>query len=495
MRDATVEKRRVNLLAVVVLAAVSVAAPVHLPVSTNDSQAQTAIDRGLFLYYAYDGEESARAFAQAAAIDPHLAMAYWGTALAEGPDLNTPLTEDRFDVAARAIRKAVTLDAGLPAPERRFIANMALRYQGTFANWSGDDAAYRRAMVDFAKSSHDENAELLAAEALIEHGGLGWRNGTLAGDESREALDLVSDVLRDDPSNVMANHLCIHLYDLAPDRAPALPCAQRLDGAVFPPEAEHLAHMPAHYWIETGKYAAAMRSSEKAYSLLSRLIAGDAGSEHAQRYAKHDVAVGYSAAMMMGSYQVAQQWSQRMGVAFGTSFDGMTALRFGRYDAAYATDANEFAERSVRGLAALRLDHGAEAHAIAARIPKKNQTQGYLPQLFLAKLAEADGQYSLSEHWIELSRTNQRADFGGELIPLIPADEALGGLLLRRADNAGATAAFTAALQAYPNDPRALFGLAQALAANGEPAQAAAARARFEKAWEGADTKIEDALP
>ncbi len=489
MRDAAVEKLRVTLLALVVLAAVSAAAPVHFPVSTNDAQAQAAIDRGLFFYYAYNGEDSARAFARAITIDPRLAMAYWGTALAEGPDLNTPLTQDRFDRAARSIRKARALDAALPAPERRFIAIMALRYQGTFANWSGNDAAYRRAMIDFAQSSHDKNAELLAAEALMEHGGLAWRQGTLAADESREALGFVSNLLRDDPSNVMANHLCIHLYDLAPDRSPALPCAQRLDGSAFPPEAEHLAHMPAHYWIETGDYAAALRSSERAYSLLSRLMAEEAGSEHAQRYAKHDVAVGYSAAMMLGNYQVAQQWSQRMGVVFGTSFEGMTALRFGRYDAAYATDTSEFAEQSVRGLAALHLEHIAEAHAIAAGIPNKKPTQGYLPELFLAKLAEADGQYALSQRWIELSRNNQRADFGGELIPLIPADEALGGLLLRRADNAGAMAAFTAALKAYPNDPRALFGLAQALAANGERTEAAAARARFEKAWEGADTK------
>ncbi len=495
MLDVTVEKLRVNLLACVLVATVSAAASVHLPTSTNDPQAQAAIDRGLFLYYAYNGEDSKRAFTQAAAIDPRLAMAYWGTALADGPDLNTPLTEDRFNLGAQAIRKAVVLGPGLPAREQRFIAIMALRYQGTFANWLGDDQAYRRAMVDFAKSSHDENAELLAAEALLEHGGLAWQHGILADEESREALALVSNVLTDDPPNVMANHLCIHLYDLAPDRAPALPCAQRLDTTVFPAQAEHLAHMPAHYWIETGEYTAALRSSERAYTLLNMLSGDDAESEHVQRYAKHDVSVGYSAAMMLGNYEVARQWSQRMGVALGTSFDGITALRFGRYGAAYATYENEFADKSVRGLAALHLEHTGEAHAIAARLPAKNQTQGYLPQLFLAALAEADDQYVLSEHWIQISRTNQSSDFSGELIPLIPADEALGGLLLRRADNAGAAAAFTAALAAYPNDPRALFGLAQALAASGQHAQAAAARARFEKEWEGADTKIEDALP
>ena len=120
---------------------------------------------------------------------------------------------------------------------------------------------------------------------------------------------------------------------------------------------------------------------------------------------------------------------------------------------------------------------------------------GYLPQLFLARLAEADGRYAEAELWIERSRTNQRADFAGELIPLVPAGEALGDLRLRHGDTSGAIAAFTDVLAAYPNDPRALFGLARALQANGETAQAAATRARFEKEWEGADTSVDDALP
>jgi Tfp pilus assembly protein PilF len=489
-----VEKRRVSLLAVL-LAAASAGASVHLPVSTNVPQAQAAFDRGLFLYYAYDGDDAARAFAQAAALDSRLAMAYWGIALADGPDLNTPLTEDRFELAARAIRKASSLDAGASSLERRLIDVMALRYQGGFASWSADDAAYRRGMLDIAESSQSEDAQLLAAEALLEHGDLAWKQGTLASDDSRAALQLVANVLRDDPSSVMANHLCIHLYDLAPDRLSALPCAQRLGSADFPPEAEHLAHMPAHYWIETGNYAAALRSSERAYALLSRLAAGDPESEHRQRYAKHDVAVGYSAAMMLGNYATAQRWNQRMTAAFETSFGALTALRFGRYDAAYAAGGDEFAAASVRGLAALHLGRLAEARAIAVHIRAENSTQGYLPQLFLAELADAQGNYDEAERWVERARANQRAAFSGELIPLIPADEILGTMRLRRGDAAGAIAAFTDALAAYPNDPRAAFGLAQALAASGNRAQAATARARFEKVWEGADTNVGDALP
>ncbi len=458
-------------------------------------QAQAAVDRGLYLYYAYDRSEASRAFAQAAALDSHLALAYWGTALAAGPDLNSPLTEDGFKRAAEAVSKAVALEANASPLERRFIETMALRFAGTFRNWPADDATYRAAMLAFAQSSHDENAELLAAEALLEHGGLEWRNDELANEESREALSIVSGVLRDHPENVMANHLCIHLYDLAANRSPALACAKRLDADTFAPAAEHLAHMPAHYWIETGNYVAALHASERAYALMAELTAGGPDSPHGEQYAKHDVAVGYSAAMMLGNYATALRWSQRMGIAFGTSFDAMTALRFGRNRKAYESDGSEFAETSVRGMAALHLKNVAEARALAAKLPASSASQGYMPQLFIARLADAREDFAESERWIERSAANQRAAFAGELIPLIPAAEVLGAMRLQRKDASGAIAAFSDALAAYPNDPRALYGLSQAYAANGERALAASARARFEKAWEGADTNVEDALP
>ncbi|HZO94769.1 MAG TPA: tetratricopeptide repeat protein, partial [Candidatus Baltobacteraceae bacterium] len=463
-----------NVTAVVAAAALAAATSVHLPVSTTNLQAQAAVDRALFLYYAYNGDAAAQSFSQAAATDPRLAMAYWGLALASGPDLNTPMTEQRFAAGARAIRQAVALESNAAPEGRRLIALMALRYKGSFSNWADDDDAYRSGMLAWAKSSSDTNVALLAAEALLERGGLTWSDGAPATEQSRNALALVDGVLRDDPSNPMANHLCIHLYDLAPQRAPALSCAQRLDRATFAPPAEHLAHMPAHYWIETGDYAAALASSARAYALTQE----PGGGGLSNRYFTHDVAVGYSAAMMLGNSAVARQWSQRMNAALNANYSALTALRFGDYAAAYAASGNQYAESAVRGLAAIQLHKMTEARAMAVEILKNGgPKRGYLPQLFLARLAEEDGNDSDALRWIDAALANQRNDYSGEQIPYVPAGEALGAHFLRRGDNAQAIAAFQATLAAYPNDPRALFGLASAMAADGQRTQAVAVRA------------------
>jgi tetratricopeptide (TPR) repeat protein len=103
----------------------------------------------------------------------------------------------------------------------------------------------------------------------------------------------------------MANHLCIHLYDLAPDRTPAIPCARRLDAMTFAPEQEHLAHMPAHVWIELGDGRAAGASSERAWAL------------HPTRYAEHDAYVGLAAALLAGDEAAARRWSERESALLG----------------------------------------------------------------------------------------------------------------------------------------------------------------------------------
>ena len=56
------------------------------PVSTRVERAQLFMNQGINLAYAFNHAEAARAFAEAARLDPNLAMAYWGQALVLGPE-------------------------------------------------------------------------------------------------------------------------------------------------------------------------------------------------------------------------------------------------------------------------------------------------------------------------------------------------------------------------------------------------------------------------
>jgi Tfp pilus assembly protein PilF len=143
----------------------------------------------------------------------------------------------------------------------------------------------------------------------------------------------------------------------------------------------------------------------------------------------------------------------------------------------------------VRGLSALHLNHPTEATAAATAL-SRDPNHGYLPQFLLSRIAESQGKYGDAQRLLAQAADNQAATYSGELIPLIPAGEALGFLQLRRGDNAGAIAAFTQTLAAFPNDPRAVYGLATALTAAGQDAAAQRARSRFNDLWKGADTTL-----
>ena len=64
------------------------------PVTTQSDQARLFMNQGLNLAYGFNHAEAGRAFAEAARLDPHNAMAYWGQALVLGPNINAPMAPE-----------------------------------------------------------------------------------------------------------------------------------------------------------------------------------------------------------------------------------------------------------------------------------------------------------------------------------------------------------------------------------------------------------------
>ena len=100
------------------------------PVTTKNERAQLFINQGLNLTYGFNHAEAARAFAEAARLDPESAMAYWGQALVLGPNINAAMTPEDEPKALELAQKAVALKAKATPRERAYIDALAKRYTG-----------------------------------------------------------------------------------------------------------------------------------------------------------------------------------------------------------------------------------------------------------------------------------------------------------------------------------------------------------------------------
>lgn len=473
------------MIAALALAALTAAASVHHPVTTADSQAQALFDSGLLSLYAYDREGAQLAFAAALRDDPHLAMAAWGEALATGSDLNHPLRPETFSAAQAAAQHARSLEGYASPVERAYIDAVALRYAGSWNDHTADEQRYVQAMdalVTLAPA--DSDAAMLDAEALLEDEGVDrmWNpNGTTRDARSARILALVVGVLQRDPNQVMANHLCIHAYDDAPDRAPALACADRLSRLAIPPPDEHLAHMPAHAYIETGAYADALAASDRAWQLRQAWEAEPGAYPLA--YGRHDAGVGYAAAMMLGDEAVAQTWAARAAHGGPATFQLTTLARFGEWQRILA-----LAPQPDQHLAfAMGLAYAHTGDFFDARRQLETvravQGSGEYAHMLDAAIDEPEGHLDAAIASLNAAVSVQRANYEDEYLPLFPADEALGALYLRAHRNADAERAFTQTLGRYPRDPRALYGLALAQRALGETAAATRTERAFAQEW------------
>src|SRR6266404_3937819 len=72
---------------------------IHHPVSTKNAEAQKFFDQGLRLIFAFNHDEARRSFQRAVELDPKLAMAHWGLALAVGPNYNLDAMEAQLKEA------------------------------------------------------------------------------------------------------------------------------------------------------------------------------------------------------------------------------------------------------------------------------------------------------------------------------------------------------------------------------------------------------------
>jgi hypothetical protein len=234
------------------------------PVSTRVSRAQLFINQGVNLAFAFNHAEAARAFAEAARLDPNLAMAYWGHALVLGPNINAPMSPEDEPKAFALAQKAVALKAKASARERMYIDAVAARYSGRPEDRAQGDKAYAAAMQKVVAAYPDDvDARVLYSEALMDL--MPWSYWTRDGqphDGTRQIIDSLERAIAKNKNHPGALHLWIHLWEATdtPERAEAE--ADRLQPLM--PGAGHMVHMPAHIYQRVGRHADVIRVNEMA---------------------------------------------------------------------------------------------------------------------------------------------------------------------------------------------------------------------------------------
>lgn len=223
------------------------------PVGTSVERAQLFMNQGLNLTYGFNHAEAGRAFAEAARLDPSLAIAYWGQALVLGPNINAPMDPQAEPKALELITKAIALAPHATARERAYIQALAARYTGKPEDRAAADRAYADAMRKLTEQYPDDlDARTLYAESLMDLRPWGYftRDGQLH-EESKQVKSALQYVIDRHQNHPGALHLWIHLWESTdPKRAEAE--ADRL--VPLMPGAGHMVHMAAHIYQRVGRH-------------------------------------------------------------------------------------------------------------------------------------------------------------------------------------------------------------------------------------------------
>src|SRR5262249_33052870 len=142
----------------------------HHQITTTSELAQRYFDQGLRLVYAFNHEEAILSFQEAARLDPQAAMAYWGIALALGPNINAAMAKADERRALEAIQKARTYAKTASAAQQAYIGALATRYiSSRKASRSTLDKVYADSMrTVWLNHPEDPDAGTLFAEALMD---------------------------------------------------------------------------------------------------------------------------------------------------------------------------------------------------------------------------------------------------------------------------------------------------------------------------------------
>ncbi len=495
------------------------------PVTTSSPQAQALFDQGLRLSYAFNHGEARRAFRKAQSLDPACALCFWGEALVLGPNINWPMEPDANAPALAALRQAQAHAAHVTDRERALIDALARRYaEDAPADRKALDAAYADAMAAVARRFPDDaQIAVLMAEAMMNL--TPWDYWADAGRTPKgRTADIVATlgrVLASDPEHPGAIHYYIHMIEASDRPERAEPYADRLGRLM--PAAGHLVHMPSHIYYRVGRYRDSLEANRGAVAADEAYLAKvRATGIYSGAYYPHNIHFLMVSAQMAGDGPTvvasADKLARTVTEEAARTIPWVQPIKAAPYfaHAQYSAPATVLALPDpgdalayvkglwhyARGVALAAQGNAAEAGREAEAIDAIVRTTDFsgldaagIPagniatlsrHVVLARIAQARG--DLETALVEFRNAAAIEDTLSYMEPpywYYPVRQSLGAVLLQTGQVEEAEQAFRASLTKTPHNGWALYGLTEALKAQGRTAEAEQTAERLARAWAG----------
>jgi tetratricopeptide (TPR) repeat protein len=498
-------------------------------ITTANPEAQRWFDQGLRLMYAFNHYEAQKAFREAARIDSGCAMCYWGIAMTEGSNYNSPTDANREKTALSAAQEAQRHAAGASPVERALIQALAWRHSpDPTAKREDLDRAYASAMRKVAQQfPKDAEVGTFFADSMMNL--RPWNLWTPDGKPqpgTEEIVQTLERVLTDNPNHPGSLHLYIHAVEAGPDPRRGESAADRL--LPLMPGAGHMVHMPSHIYWKVGRYADAVNANMAAVEADRRYFETATPSPiYRGLYHPHNIDFIWQAASMQGrsaeTFRAAGEFASSASPQMIKEMPDMETapvapvvalVRFGRWDEvlrqppppkdwlytrglwhyargmAFNAKGQAAEARGELGQLEQVLQSMPEQRTVAFFFRAKNMLQ-LAANVLAGEIAAKAGDIASAERLLRAAVAEQDTHWFTEPPPwYFPVRQALGAVLLQAGRAADAEKVYREDLHQNPGNGWSLFGLTQSLEKQGKTAEAAQTGERFRKAWAQADVTL-----
>ncbi len=518
----------------------------NMPVTTNSDDARKFFNQGVSQMHSFWFIESERSFLQAAALDPDMAMAYWGISVSAAGDyrpafqlLRDPLDGGRapggneatapaaiarsvggaaLDPSLRAreaSEKAMSLRAKVTPRERLYIEAEAARRNPASKTKDADHIMGLRALV--AAYPDDLEAKSILGLALLD----GFDSATKEPRKNTmEGIALLESVVAKDDNNFGSHHYLIHGWEGSKTPERAWHACKRYPELV--PNIPHALHMPGHIYAQSDRVDDAVRAFSAAADNERSYLKAD--TLYPNGHHGHNVHFLIQALNLDGRYQESMKQvahlmndfketpRERRGsnqrVTWRQGYFGLvkTLVRFERWNEILdgrTLPVYDRPEQNAWRLFATGLAYAATGKRAESQVALKEMTD-ILPKLDASRrplaIAQMELEATLAAYRGDRKRSRylftKAKDLEAGLLYTEPPSyprpvvEGWGAAALMLRDFGSAEKAYREALVREPGGGRAMFGLAAALKGLGRTADSEKILGEARKAWARADADL-----